>query len=159
MLSHFSYLGRFFNKKTTTFKNMSLQFSLNSSKYVHSWTLAVNKILILIKFPFQRYISCRHLTFDPTYEIGCHGNFPPFRKSGILALVDYFGVCTIIFLKFIGRYKNVKQDFFWTQKFLTDSITGLGLWRITDDTKNISVIYCLPYDPKHLSISALVSLK
>ena len=103
---------------------MSLQFSLNSSKYVHSWTLAVNKILILIKFPFQRYISCRHLTFDPTYEIGCHGNFPPFRKSGILALVDYFGVCTIIFLKFIGRYKNVKQDFFWTQKFLTDSITG-----------------------------------
>ena len=49
-----------FNKKATTFKKVSLQFSINSSKYVHFWTLVLNTILILIKFLFQRYISCRH---------------------------------------------------------------------------------------------------
>ena len=32
------------------------------------WILHLKTILILRKFSFQRYASCRHLTFDPRYE-------------------------------------------------------------------------------------------
>ena len=58
--------------------NMSLRFSINSSKYVNFWTLVLKTILILIKLPFQRYVSCWHLNFDTTYENGQHGDFLPF---------------------------------------------------------------------------------
>ena len=95
---------------------MSLQFSINSSKYVHFWTLFLNTILILIKFLFQRYISCRNLNFDPTYEIWRHGYFPPSWKS---ELVDDFVVSTKIFLEVIGLYKNVKQKFSLHSKVFT----------------------------------------
>ena len=105
-----------FNKKAITFKKMSLQFSINSSKYVHFWTLFLNTILILIKFLFQRYISCRNLNFDTKYEIWCHGYSQPSWKSG---LVDDFAVCTKIFLEIIGSYKNVKQKFSLDSKVLT----------------------------------------
>ena len=105
-----------FNKKAITFKKMSLQFSINSSKYVHFWTLFLNTILILIKFLFQRYISCRNLNFDPTYEIWRHGYFPPSWKS---ELVDDFVVSTKIFLEVIGLYKNVKQKFSLHSKVFT----------------------------------------
>ena len=105
-----------FNKKAITFKKMSLQFSINSSKYVHFWTLFLNTILILIKFLFQRYISCRNLNFDPTYEIWRHGYFPPSWKS---ELVDDFVVSTKIFLEVIGLYKNVKQQFSLHSKVFT----------------------------------------
>ena len=98
-------------KKPTTFKNMFRQFSINSSKYVHFWTQVLKTILILIKFPFQRYISCRHLNYDPTYEDGRHSDFLPFWKLGTLVLVDHFVVCTKIFLDVIGLYKNVKEEF------------------------------------------------
>ena len=116
-----------FNKKPTTFKNISLRFSVNSWKYVHFWILVFMTILILIKFPFQRYISGRHLNFGPTYENGHHGDFPSFWKSLILGLVDHCVVCTKIFLEVIGSYKNLKQEFSLDSKILWVSITGLGV--------------------------------
>ena len=88
---------------------MSLRFSISTLKYAHFWTLVVNTILILIKFPIQRYLSCRHLKFDPTYEIGHHGGFSPFWKLGILVLVDDSVLCIKTFLEVMGPYKNVKQ--------------------------------------------------
>ena len=103
----------FYQKKPTTFKNMSLQFSINSSKYVHFWTLVIQEILILANLSFWWYISCRHFNFDPltpTYENGHQGNFPQFWRSRICV---FCGLCHIYFL--------------WTQKFLWDSITALGL--------------------------------
>ena len=95
---------------------MSLQFSIKSSKYVHFWALFLNTILILIKFLFQRCISCRNLDFDPTYGIWRHGYFPPSSKSGV---VDDFAVSTKIFLEVIGSYKNVKQKFSLDSKVFT----------------------------------------
>ena len=83
--------------KTYNFKNMSFRFSINSSKYVHFWNLVLKTILIPMKFPFQRYISCRNLNFDPTYENRHHGDFSPFWKLGILGLLDHFVVCTNFF--------------------------------------------------------------
>ena len=117
---------RFLRKKPTTFKTMPLRFFINSSKYVHFWTLVLKTILILIKFPFQQYVNCRRLNFDPTYENGRHGDFPRFWKSGILGLVDHFVVCTKIFL---DHKRTWNKNFLWTQKFLRNSITGLGLYR------------------------------
>ena len=105
--------------KTYNFKNISFQFSINSSKYFHFWTLVIKTILILIKFLFQRYINCRYLNFDPTYENRQNGDFPLFWKSEILGLVDHFAVCTKIFLEVIGSYKNVKQEFSLDSKFFT----------------------------------------
>ena len=108
---------------------MPRRFSISSSKDVHFWTLVLKTILILIKFPFQRYMSCRHLNFDPTYEIGHHSGFLPFWKLGTLGLVGDFVVCTKIFLDVMGPYKNAKQTLFLNRNFLRDSITGLGpLW-------------------------------
>ena len=101
---------------------MSLRFSINSSKYVHFWTLVLNTILILIKVAYQRYISRRHWNFDPTHEIWGHGDFPPFWKSGILRLVEDFVVCNKMFLEIMGPYKNVKQ------KFSVDSNIFTGLY-------------------------------
>ena len=106
--------------KTYNFKNMSFRFSINSSKHVHFWTLVLTTILILVKFPFQWYISCGHLNFDPTYENGHHDHFPAFWKSEILGLVDYFQVCTKSFLEVIGSYKNVKQEFSIDSKNFTE---------------------------------------
>ena len=67
------------------------------------------------------------MNFDPTYGNGRHGDFPPFRKSEILGLVDHFVVCTKIFQEVRGPYKNVKQEFSLDSKIFRDSITGLGL--------------------------------
>ena len=70
---------------------MSLWFSINSSKYVHFWTLVVQKILILANFSFQQYISCRHFNFDPltpTYENGHQCNFLQFWRSRICVFCD-----------------------------------------------------------------------
>ena len=125
----FFYIFAIFNKKATIFKNMSLRYSIKSWKYVHFWTLVLNTILILKKFPFQLYISCRHLNFDTTYEIGHHGNFLPFQKLGILRLVDNFVVCTKIFLEAIEPYKNVRQKISLNSKIFTGLVTGLGLYR------------------------------
>ena len=100
----------FFWVKSTNLRIWSFQFSINSSKYVHFWILVLEKILILIKFPFQRYINCRHLDFVPTNENRHRGNFPLFWKSEISGLVDNFAVCTKIFLEVIGPYKNVKEE-------------------------------------------------
>ena len=63
----------------------------------------------MINVPFQQYVNCRHLNFHPRYEYGRHGGFLPFRKSGILGLVDHLVFCTKTFLEVIGPYKNVKQ--------------------------------------------------
>ena len=104
--------------KTYNFKNMSLRFYIKNSKHVHFWTLVFNTILILNNVPFQQYISCRHLNFDPTYKNGRHVHFSPFWKSGILGLVDHFEVCTNYFLEVLGPYKNVKQEFSLESKFL-----------------------------------------
>ena len=71
---------------------MPFRFSINSSKYVHFWTLALQTILIMKKFPFQRYISCE-------------------------LIVDHFVVCINTFLEFIGSYNNVKQEFYLGSKF------------------------------------------
>ena len=126
LLSHFFLM--IFNK-TYSFKNMSFRFSISSSKYVHFLTLVLKTILILIKFIFQRYISCRHLNFDPTYENGYDGDFLRFWKSAILGLVDHFVVCTKLFLEVIRPYETRmwNKNFLWTQIFLRDSVTGLGL--------------------------------
>ena len=112
LLSHFLISWPFLTKKPTTSKNMSLWFSINSSKYVHFWTLVVKAILILIKFPFQQYISCRHLNFDPAYENGCHSDFLPFWKLRTLGLLDHFVIWSKIFLEVIGPCKNLRQGFF-----------------------------------------------
>ena len=58
--------------------NVSLRFSINSLQHVPFWTPFLKGMLILIKFSFQRYVTRRHLNFDPTYENGRHGDFPPF---------------------------------------------------------------------------------
>ena len=119
MLSHFFISSQFLTKKHTTFKHTSLRFSINSSKHVHFWPLAIKTILILIRFHFQRYISCTHLKFDSTYENGRHVDFQPFWKLGILELADHFAVCTKIFLEVIGPYKNLKQEFSLESKIFT----------------------------------------
>lgn len=93
----FSYLD--LAKKPITFRNMSRQFSIIISKYVHFWTLVLKTILKRIKFLFQQYISCRSLNFDPTYKNEYHGDFPLFWKSGIWGLVDHFVACTKMFLE------------------------------------------------------------
>ena len=120
LLSHYFISWWFLTKKPTTFKNMSLRFSISSLKYVCFWTLVFKTILILIKFPFQRYISCRHLNFDPMYDSGRYGDFPPLWKSGMLGIVDHFVVCIKIFLEFLGPYKNVKQEFSLDSKVFTE---------------------------------------
>ena len=89
--------------KTYNFKNMSFRFSINSSKHVHFWTLILKTILCLIKFPFQRYINCRPLNFDLTYENGHHGDFLPFWKSGIL------GFCGLQ-QNFSGNHRATQRD-------------------------------------------------
>ena len=122
LFSHFFISWQFLTKKSTTCKKMFLCFPFNSWKYVHFWMLVLKTILIPIKCPFQRYISCRHLNFDPTYNNGCHGDFSPFWKLGILGLVDHFVVWSKFFLEVIGPHKNVKEEFLWTQIFLRDSI-------------------------------------
>ena len=68
------------------------------------------------------------MNFDPTNENRCHGDFPPFWKSGILRLVDHFVVCTNFFWKSKGHIGTWNKNFFWAQKFLRDSIAGLGLF-------------------------------
>ena len=91
----FFYILTIFNKKSTTFKNMFLWFSINNHCIIiYFWTLVLKTILILIKFPFQRYLSYVHLNFGTKFENGHHGDFPPFWKSAILGLVDHFVVCT-----------------------------------------------------------------
>ena len=108
----FSYLDNFQQKNLQLLRICPFRFlSILSSKYVLSWILVFNTTLILIKFPFQWYINCRHLNFDATYENGRHGDFQPFWKSGILGLVDYFVVCIKIFLEFTRSYEKVKQEF------------------------------------------------
>ena len=73
LLSNFFISWWFLTKKLQLLR--TCQFSISSSKHVHFLTLVLNTILILRKFHFQRHISCRHLNFDLTYEIGCHGDF------------------------------------------------------------------------------------
>ena len=92
--------------KTYNFKKMSFWFL--SIEYRNMSNFEPH---FLRQFPFQWYITCRHLNFDPTYENRHHGNFSPFWKLGILELVDHFVICTKIFLEVIGPYKNVKQEF------------------------------------------------
>ena len=110
-----------FNKKPTIFKNknISFRFSINNSKYVHFWTIALETILILLKFPLQQYKSCRHLNVDATYENGRHDGFPSYWKSGILGLQDRFVVCTKFFLEVTGWYRNLKQEFSLDSKIFT----------------------------------------
>ena len=91
------------NFATATEKNVELKFTnrliwtlhkickykgflrVNYIQFSRIWTesegmLVCKTILILIKFPFQRHISCRHLNFDPTYENVHNCDFPPFWK-------------------------------------------------------------------------------
>ena len=49
----FFHILTIFNKKATTYKNMSLRFSVNSLEYTHFWTLVLKTILILINFFFN----------------------------------------------------------------------------------------------------------
>ena len=118
--SHFFISWWFLVKKTLQLLGICpfsfLSIVRNMSNFC---TLVLKKILILIKFPFQWYISCRHLNFDPTYENGHHGDFLPFWKLGIFKLVDHFVVCTKIFLEVIGPYKKVKQEFSLDSKLFT----------------------------------------
>ena len=123
-----------FNSKATTYKNIPLRFSINSLKYAQLGTLVLKTILVLIKFPFQWYISCRHLNFDPTYKTGLHGDFLLFWNSRILRLVDDLVVPTKI-SKSKGHIRTWNKNFFWAQKFLRDSILGLEL--LNDNTKNL----------------------
>ena len=126
LLGYFFISWRFLTKRPTIFTKMSLRFSINSLKCVHFWTLLFNTVLILITFPFQRYISCRHLTFDTTYENGCHGDFPLFWKWDIGASWPFCG----LHQNFSGSDSHIRmwnKDFLLTQKFLRDSIIGLGL--------------------------------
>ena len=102
MLSHFFMSERYLTKKLQLLRTCPFFFLSIAQKI-----LVFNTVWILIKCPFQRYISCRHFNCDPAYEIGRHGYFPPFWKTGILGLVDN---CTK--LELIGPHKNVKQDFF-----------------------------------------------
>ena len=104
---------------------MSLQFSMNSSKYVHFWTLVLNTILILIKFIFQRYVSCRHLNFDPTYKIGRHGDFPSFWKLEILGLIDDFLVSTKIFWKSQGHIRTWNNNLSGLNNFYGTLFQGM----------------------------------
>ena len=112
LFSHFFISWQFSIKNLQLLRICPFRFlSILSSKYVLFWILVFKTILILIKFPFQWYINCRHLNFDATYENGRHGDFPPFWKSGILGLVDHFVVCIKIFLEFTRSSEKVKQEF------------------------------------------------
>ena len=125
LLSNFFLSWWFLTKKSTTFKNMSLQFSINSSKYVHFWTLVLKTILILIEFLFQRYVSCRHFNFDPTYEIGRHGHFPSFWKLEILGLIYDFLVSNKIFWKSQGHIRTWNNNFSELKNFYGTLFQGL----------------------------------
>ena len=100
-------------------------------------------MLILIRFPFQQYISFRHLNFDPTCENKNHCDFSPFWKSENVGLVHHLAVCTKIFLEDIGlrTHKNVKQELSldlkiltglycraWTNPLEKDNPRKFGLW-------------------------------
>ena len=125
-VNSFFHILTIFHKKSTTFRIYFFQCSINSSKYVHFWTLVLKTMLTLIKFPFQRYISYRHLNFNATFENGCYGDFPSFRKQEILRLLHYFAVCTKSFLEIIGPYKNVNQEFSLdSKKFYETQLQGL----------------------------------
>ena len=117
------------------FKNISFQFSIDSSKHVDFWTLVLKTILILIKFPFQRNVSCKHLNLDFTYEKGTMVIFHHFENRGFWGLIDHFAVCTKFFLEVIGPYKNVKQEF----SLDTKNFTGLyyRAWSILIRKENL----------------------
>ena len=84
LLSHFFISWQFLIKKRTTFKHTSLRFSINSSKYVHFWTLAIKTILILIRFLFQRYMLY-------AFEVWSHiWKWAPCWFSAVLK-IGYFG--------------------------------------------------------------------
>ena len=155
-LSYFFISWRFLTKKLTSFTNMSLQFSINSSKYIHFWTLVLKTILILIKFPLQRYISCRHLNFYSTYQNGCHGDFPPFWKLGILGLVDHFVVCSKIFLEVITPCKKVKVEFSLDSKIFTGlCYSAWTIWKHFRKNRNIFEYILGSYLLKRLCTSEL----
>ena len=118
---------------------MSLRFSLNSSKYVHFWTLVLktinpNKISFTTIYKLQAFEHRPHVSnWVP--------HFPPFWKFGILGLVDDFMVCIKIFVEVIWPCKNLKQQFFQSSKNFYE--TGLGLktfWGFTKkcENKNLS---------------------
>ena len=120
LLSHFFIAWRFLTK---TFKNMSLWFSINSSKYVQLWNLVLKTILILIKFPLEWYTSCRHLNFAPTYENGSRDDFLPFWKFGHLGASWPFCGLHQNFsgshraMEVIGPFRNLKPEFSLDLKF------------------------------------------
>ena len=123
----FFHILMIFNEKATTFKTMSLRLSMKSSKYVNFWTLVLNKILILTKLSLQRYISCRHLNFDPTYQIGSHGDFLPFWKSGILgASWQFCGLHQNFFGSNRAIYERETKIFSWLKIFYGTLLQSLG---------------------------------
>ena len=100
-------------------------------------------MLILIRFPFQQYISFRHLNFDLTCENKNHSDFLSFWKAENMGLVHHLAVCTKIFLEDIGlrTHKNVKQELSldlkiltglycraWTNPLEKDNLRKFGLW-------------------------------
>ena len=106
LLSYF-FLYRRFLTKPTTLRICPFGFlSITRNMFI----FFLKTISILIKFPFQQYIICRHLNFNPIYENGHPNDFLPFWKSQNLGLVDHLAICTKMFLEVIGPYKYVKQE-------------------------------------------------
>ena len=106
LLSYF-FLYRRFLTKPTTLRICPFGFlSITRNMFI----FFLKTILILIKFPFQQYISCRHLNFNPIYENRHYNGFLPFWKSQNLGLVDHLAICTKMFLEVIRPNKYMKQE-------------------------------------------------
>ena len=108
-------------------------------------------MLILIRFPFQQYISFRHLNFDRTCENKNDSDFSLFWKSENVGLVHNLAVCTKIFLEDIGlrTHKNVKQELSLDLKILTGLYCRAGTNPLEKDNPRkfrlwdaIAVMYC-----------------
>ena len=92
---------------------------------------SLKTIPILIKFPFQQYIICRHLNFNPIYENGHHNDFLRFWKSQNLGLFGHLAIGTKMFLEVIGPHKYVKQE------LCLDSKIFMGLYHRTSTRCNL----------------------